>query len=305
MQTAIWVAISNSPLKAVGGVLVLLIAFGLSWVAVNRRASEFEARGEKISLEGVPKVANFDSHEEPKDIEDYKTQDTTNISVWKEAHVAAENGDLAKLRIFILERGLHVDAEDEQAMTILQVASRHGHLEVVRFLVNEGAAVNAIETDNRAALHFAIIRGHVPVARFLLEHGADVHLRKRLGLTPMHVAVQSWRTEFVRLLLEHGADIDAPDDRGDTPLDWAITYGSGLMVQTLLDLGAVLRDRDADGKEPMERAVKGWDLLKVDVLASKGQRFPTNSKDRQKVMMLYAMKQSQTNGETTEASSGA
>ena len=65
------------------------------------------------------------------------------------------------------------------------------------------------------------------------------------------------------------------------------------MVQELLRRGAILRARDADGKRQMERAVRGWDLLKVDVLAKNGQHFPTNQSDMQRGMMLYAMNRDQ------------
>ena len=65
------------------------------------------------------------------------------------------------------------------------------------------------------------------------------------------------------------------------------------MMQELLRQGAILRGRDTDEKRLMERAVKGWDLLKVDILAKNGQHIPTNSKDMRRVMMLYAINKSQ------------
>ena len=84
--------------------------------------------------------------------------------------------------------------------------------------------------------------------------------------------------------------MEAPDDRGNTPLDWAIRSGSGLMVKAFLQQRAVLRKRDTDGKTPMERAVKGWDVFKINALAKRGQSFPANQRDMQRVIMLYAMK---------------
>ena len=290
--------------RALGGALVLLVVFVFSWVAITREDGNIEERGDESSDIALSKsVGSRKVKEEAEKERDTKNAQGT-ISDWEAAHDAAEKGNLSKLRCLILERGLHVDAEDSHAMTLLQVASRHGHMEIVQFLIEQGAAVNAVEIDNRAALHFAIIRGHVSIARFLLEHGADANLRKSLGLTPLHVVVQSWRTELVQVLLDHGADIEAPDDRGDTPLDWAITFGSGAMVQELLERGAILRGRDADGKRPMERAVRGWDVLKIDVLAKNGQHFPTNPRDMQRVMMLYAMKQNQTKDESMDKANG-
>lgn len=135
-------------------------------------------------------------------------------------------------------------------MTLLQVAFRYGHLELVQFLIDNHAAVNATKLDDRTALHFTVICGQISIAEQLLEHGADANLRKRLGLTLMHVVAQTSHTGLVlvQVLLEHGAEMEVPDDRGNTPLDWEMTIGPGVMVQVLLEQVAILRDRDADGK---------------------------------------------------------
>ena len=204
----------------VEGTLVLLVVLALSWAAINYRVNRIEQRHpENPTIAELP-ITETKGAETEEQEEDDNDEAQEPMSDWEAAHAAAESGDLSKLRFLILDRGLHVDAEDNYAMTLLQVASRHGHLEIVKFLIDNGAAVNAVEIDSRSALHFATIRGHLSIVRFLLENKADVNLRKRLGLTPLHVVMQySKQTDLVQVLLDHGADIEAPDDRGDTPLD--------------------------------------------------------------------------------------
>ena len=291
--------------NASSGVLVLLVVLAVSVLVIQRKSSSARApMHEEPTIEDL-KPKEVEMVEEDNDERDAEIPDAKTLTEWEAAHAAAESGKLTELRQLVLERGVHVDAEDQYSMTLLQVASRHGHLDIVNFLIENNATVNATELDDRAALHFAVICGHTSIARFLLEHGADVNLRKRLGLTPLHVVAQTSHIDLVEVLLEHGAEMEAPDDNFDTPLDWAITFGSGVMVQALLEQGAILRDRDSSGKRPMERAVKGWDVLKIDVLAKKGQSFPTNQRDMQRVFMLYAMKDGQIKDERTKISSGA
>ena len=288
------------------GSSVLLVVLALSWVAINHRVSSIEQRHLQSPAIAEPTITETEGPEKEEQKEDDNNEAREPIPDWEVAHAAAESGDLSKVRVLIHDRDLHVDAEDNHALTLLQGASRHGQPEIVKFLIDNGAAVNAVENDSRLALHFATICGHLSIVRYLLENNADVNLRKRLGLTPLHMVAQySKQTDLVQVLLEHGADIEASDDRDDTPLDWAITFGSGVMVQELLRRGAILRVRDADRKRPMERAVKGWGLLKVDVLSKNGQHFPANQKNMQRVMMLYAMNKDQNKDERGENSRDA
>ena len=299
MALGVMATLDSALSGAFGAILILLLVLAVSMIVIQRQFSSVRAPVNEKSTVKELKPKAVELIEEGKNERDEEIEGAKTLTEWEAAHAAAESGNLTELRGLILERGVHVDAEDRYSMTLLQVASRHGHLEIVHFLIENNAAVNATELDDRAALHFAVIRGHTSIARFLLEHGADVNLRKRLGLTPLHVVAQTSHTDLVKVLLEHGADMEGPDDNSDTPLDWAITFGSGVMVQALLEQGAILRDRDSDGKRPMERAIQGWDVLKIDVLAKKEQSFPADQKDMLRVMMLYAIRDGQIKDERT------
>jgi ankyrin repeat protein len=51
-------------------------------------------------------------------------------------------------------------------------ASRNGHVEVLKLLLDHGANVHAISDWT---LRWASQNGHVDVVKLLLDHGADVH----------------------------------------------------------------------------------------------------------------------------------
>lgn len=224
-------------MKEIIAVLLALLVVVLSWMIMINRGSTESNFANQANAE-PPSIETEDVVLKEHQALDQDEQASNLISDWEAAHEAAESGDLSRLRMLILEREVHIDAEDKHSMTLLQIASRHGRLPIVEFLIENGAAVNKTELDDRTALHFAVIRGHLTIVRFLLENGADANARKALGLTPLHVLAQTSHTELLPLLLEHGADIEAPDERGDTPLDWAITYGTGVLMKALLERGA-------------------------------------------------------------------
>jgi ankyrin repeat protein len=60
----------------------------------------------------------------------------------------------------------HVDPE-EGDWTPLMIASRNGHLEVVKLLVKAGASVRVKLSDGRTALSLAAGKGHADIAALL------------------------------------------------------------------------------------------------------------------------------------------
>ena len=58
-------------------------------------------------------------------------------------------------------------------MTAVIIASKSGHLDVARLLVQAGADKDCADLSGRTALMFASENGHWEVARFLVEAGAD------------------------------------------------------------------------------------------------------------------------------------
>ncbi len=115
-------------------------------------------------------------------------------------------------------------------LTALLHASRQGHLEAVRALVEGGADINRVGAgDETSPLLMAVINGQFDVAMYLLEKGADPNLASAgNGVTPLWAAVNvQWqpRTRFpqpqemalqratyvdvMKALLEKGADPNA------------------------------------------------------------------------------------------------
>lgn len=166
-------------------------------------------------------------------------------SIWS----AAGLGDLDYVERE-LESGVDPNAiQESTGATPLERASVHGHMDVMRRLLQAGAdpdfgiavvtaAVNnepeAIsllisagaspdQQDSRgwSAIHHAANRGHADVIEVLVRAGVDVDSGPKEWMAPLHMAAMTAKLEAVEKLLELGAKKDALDAAGNRPIDYA------------------------------------------------------------------------------------
>lgn len=131
--------------------------------------------------------------------------------------------------------------------TVLHVTARHGHADILQFLLEHGADVNnSSNFGNATPLHVAVQAGHVEVTKVLLRRGASLNVRmkgmsggERRGATPLHIAADSGNVDIIQELLNHGAQIDVLDRWNFlTPLVFAVRQGHERAVALLLSRGA-------------------------------------------------------------------
>jgi ankyrin repeat protein len=78
-----------------------------------------------------------------------------------------------------LDNGANVEGGEGGGTTPLMWASRLGHINVVKLLLERGADVNkrektSVHDGGHSALSYAAIRGHVEIGGLLLDYGADI-----------------------------------------------------------------------------------------------------------------------------------
>jgi hypothetical protein len=118
-------------------------------------------------------------------------------------------------------------------------------------LAEAGELLPAADPENRhRALALAAQHGHVEVVKLLLDAGADPNLYNPEGnhphSTPLHQAALAGHEAVVRLLVERGARLDIEDTiYQGTPLGWAMHAG-----QTGIEI--YLRDQGAKSGEERE-----------------------------------------------------
>ena len=150
-------------------------------------------------------------------------------------HFASKKGHVEVARV-LLEHGADVTARNCFNQTPLNLASARGQAAVVNLLIENGADESVREMDSPLLL--AIRFRQVEVARLLIEHGADVTLKGEIGWTPLHLASDLGALELVNMFIEYGADVTAQTGDGYTPLDVASCKGYADVAGMLIDRGA-------------------------------------------------------------------
>ena len=121
----------------------------------------------------------------------------------------------------------------------LWTAAGNGATDCVRELIEENADLEYLELGWTPLIK-AAVHGHVEVVRLLLEAGANKDAAGLSGDTPLILASHWGDDAIVRLLLAAGADHAAADIRGETALDKARRQGHAAVAALLESLvGAV------------------------------------------------------------------
>ena len=98
---------------------------------------------------------------------------------------AVETGETDTVRSY-LANGVHPDFAKEDGTTLLHLAARNGHLELVTFLIDRGATVDlADDLYGWTALHKAAVGGHPDIVSMLIERGANPKLKTHSCNTPL------------------------------------------------------------------------------------------------------------------------
>jgi ankyrin repeat protein len=135
----------------------------------------------------------------------------------------------------------------------LIVAAEHGHLGLVRLLIQKGADPRATGVLGTTALRAAILQGHDEVAAFLLSNGAEGHVTDVRDTNLLMEAAGDGHLGAVKLLLHHtgGQGLEDQDDEGQTALSYAAREGHKEVVDYLLSNEARADCRDESGMTPL------------------------------------------------------
>jgi ankyrin repeat protein len=153
--------------------------------------------------------------------------------------------------------------------TDLNEPCRTGKLEIVKDKVGKGLCKNTMNT----ALAIASCHGHLQIVQFLVENGAEPHYQNNYAV---RLAAVLGRTDVVKFLLEHGADKDqalqsiiiAEHIIGDNRYDYDETYYGNLFHH--FETTDLLIEKGAHKNKALNFACEQGKLTFVKILVEKG-----------------------------------
>ncbi|KAL8152304.1 hypothetical protein V2J09_010064 [Rumex salicifolius] len=186
-------------------------------------------------------------------------------------HVACKLGHVQfTWELLRLNPSLAEDLDPSDRSTPLHVASRYGHLDIVRSVVSVSpGACFARDVNGMNPVHVAAVKGHLDVLGELLK-AAPAAARERVGVTGesiMQLCVKYKQLAALKAVVGAVGDaevLNAVDGEGNTVLHVAVANKEVEMVRLLLSDGRVKRNTpNSKGSTPMDIFTQSHkDLLK-------------------------------------------
>lgn len=209
------------------------------------------------SIPNVCILAMFGMQELLRTILNADNMAATDSSGWTPLHYAAFENQEDIIHV-LLEKGAHVEAEDDEGDTALILAIRKGYMNIVsQFLDTKPVIVSRVTS----ALHVAAEGGHVEIVCRLLEEGNNIEVRDAHGRTALHVAALNGSEEVLRLLLEQDVDINATCHQAKTALHYAAFSESEGPIKMLIDK-IDIEATDRDGRTALHIAAISYNVYK-------------------------------------------
>jgi ankyrin repeat protein len=177
-------------------------------------------------------------------------------------HEAACKGHYELVRHLIEDKGVPVDSRDTTShlITALHMASREGHENIVRYLLNHNANVNLQDRDGYTALHYASINGNMSIVQYLISlPDINVNLTDTQSRTALHRAIEHNKSAVAHeLIIKTSIDINIQNNHGWTALHYASYQENRGLCEMLITHGANTNLKDRDDHAPLFWGYGTW-----------------------------------------------
>ncbi|KAG8580246.1 hypothetical protein GDO81_007204 [Engystomops pustulosus] len=173
--------------------------------------------------------------------------------------------------------------------TALISASKEGHVEIIRELLDVNANLEHRDMGGWTALMWAAYKGRTEVVELLLSKGANPNITGlQYSVYPIIWAAGRGHSDIVKLLLQYGAKVNCSDKYGTTPLIWAARKGHFESVKSLLQMGADVDQEGANSMTALIVAVKGGYTDTVKEILKRNPNVNLTDKDGNTALAIAA-----------------
>ncbi|KAK0620455.1 ankyrin repeat-containing domain protein [Immersiella caudata] len=194
-------------------------------------------------------------------------------------HLAVESGSADTVRLLCEESvgSRLISAADSAGQTALHLACSNGDKTIVTYLLRFGAPIDAVDHNKDTPAIVATRHGHKEILRFLIDHGASM-LPAEAASSPLHEAVALGKADIVEELLDmtvedrDGVYVDlrrTVDQRSRFPAMLAAQRGDEFLFNLLLADETQLSIMDLDKRSILHYAAEGGNESVLLSIASK------------------------------------
>jgi len=219
------------------------------------------------------------------------------LNIQREVYVLSKQGSCQPLKSLLLQYSVperksvvnNLYEDEGQSCTPLIIASKKGHLDVVKFLLNSeelGCEVDkecegkvkfeGHPIEGATALWCASGAGWYDVVEELIRKGALIDHETKNKSTPLRAACFEGRLNIVNILCEHGADLDKSNKYNNTCLMISSYNSHQDVVSYLLNSGADPNLKALCGATACHFAAEKGNIFIVDSLLNHGAEMTAN-----------------------------
>jgi ankyrin repeat protein len=151
--------------------------------------------------------------------------------------IASRYGHENISRILVNVGGARINPTNDDGQTALVLAAQYGHDKVIDFLLSKTPDLEEVDKLGMTALARAIIDKHYNVVARLIDAGANantVHVYTGSLMTPLMIACKNGELAMVKILISGNADVNAKMKGGVTALHIAAEHGLVEIAQVIL-----------------------------------------------------------------------
>jgi ankyrin repeat protein len=195
--------------------------------------------------------------------------------------IACAKGNLDFINLMLCNPGLDIEKVDKNGVNAFFMAAYHGHIPVMRRLMEKGIDMFHKNANGSNVLHIAVKREQMDVIHELIRIQYPLDEPKVNGITAFGIAAMRGSMEILELLFEKGADFNLTSPAGIGPLYLAIKARQVDATAFLIEAGANLYINDPVKIDysPVLIAIKTAQLPIIEMMADSAGQELDNFRD--------------------------